>query len=228
MYRYLIVIASFCLLMVQCKNQEEASSTQVEIAEPVKEPAVPKPTAEPVVDKTVEEKPKPTTPKVTEVKKAEPVKVQPKPKPAPPKPAPIKNTAPKLPKPTTSQIAKIAFDKTVHEFGEIDEGDKVTHSFKFVNSGTAPLIIEDVSVSCGCTIPSYPIMPVEPGATANIGVVFNSKGKFGTQKPSITVKTNATTPVVKLYMSGSIKHVFEKPAPPSDSTKVEKEGNSLN
>ena len=113
-------------------------------------------------------------------------------------------------KSTPKTFAHISFDKTVHEFGEIDEVDKITHKFKFKNTGNGPLIIDNVDVSCGCTMPTYPIMPIGPGETGEIGAVYNSKGKFGTQKPSITIKTNASQPIVKLYLSGSIKHVFEK------------------
>jgi len=125
-----------------------------------------------------------------------------------------KETAVKSALKTTPVVAKtyanISFDKLVHEFGEIDEGDKITHKFKFKNTGNGPLIINNVDVSCGCTMPTYPIIPIGPGETGEIGVIYNSKGKFGTQKPSITVNTNASQPLVKLYMSGSIKHVFEK------------------
>ena len=147
------------------------------------------------------------------------------PKPAPekaPKPVaktPIKKKIVTKPKPAPSTFANISFDKLVHEFGEIDEGDKITHKFKFKNTGNGPLIIDNVDVSCGCTMPTYPIIPIGPGETGEIGVIYNSKGKFGTQKPSITIKTNATQPLVKLYMSGSIKHVFEKTEIDSTKTK---------
>jgi len=114
-------------------------------------------------------------------------------------------------KPSPKDFAYISFEETIHEFGEIDEGDKISHKFKFKNTGEGPLIIDNVDVSCGCTMPTYPIIPIGPGETGEIGVIYNSKGKFGAQKPSITVKTNASPAIVKLYLSGSIKHVFEKP-----------------
>ncbi len=126
-----------------------------------------------------------------------------------------KLTPPKAPK----TFANIAFDKTIHEFGEIDEGDKITYRFKFKNTGNGPLTIDNVDVSCGCTMPTYPIIPIGPGETGEIGVIYNSKGKFGTQKPSITVKTNAVQSIVKLYLSGSIKHVFEKTTTDTTETK---------
>ena len=123
--------------------------------------------------------------------------------------------------PQKRKAAEISFDETVHEFGEINEGDEIRHEFKFKNIGNAPLNIQDVQVSCGCTMPTYPIMPIGPGEEGRIGVLYNSKGKFGTQKPSITIRTNATQRLTKLYLSGSIKHIFEQPLP-ADSTIIEK------
>jgi len=160
--------------------------------EPIKKEAKPAPTkVTPLIKNKAKEVANPTVKKKI---------VQAKPE---AKPKPIEQPAP-------STFANISFDKMVHEFGEIDEGDKITHKFTFKNTGNAPLVIDHVDVSCGCTMPSYPIIPIGPGETGEIGVVYNSKGKFGTQKPSITIKTNARQPIVKLYLSGSIKHVFEK------------------
>jgi len=176
----------------------------------------------------------------------EPSKVKPEPekKPAPkkskPKPKPkakkldaeksvVKAQPSKVVAPnetTESQtFARVYFHKTIHEFGEIDEGDKITAKFKFTNTGKTPLTIDNVDVSCGCTMPTFPIMPIGPGENGEIGVIYDSKGKFGTQKPTLTVKTNAVQPITKLYLSGSIKHVFEKVK--SDSTTVESDSTSI-
>ncbi|MBT8221054.1 MAG: DUF1573 domain-containing protein [Bacteroidia bacterium] len=106
--------------------------------------------------------------------------------------------------------ARIEFSGTTYDFGEIEEGDQISHTFKFQNTGKQPLVIKDVQVSCGCTVPSYPFIPIDPGDTGEIKIIFNSKGKFGTQKPLISVLSNAENPQVKLYLSGDVKHVFEQ------------------
>jgi len=165
------------------------------------------------------------------VKQAVVAKPKPKPQPRPKSPVTTKpqvkpQTKPvvRTPAPTKS-FARVYFHKTVHEFGEIDEGDQITAKFKFTNTGKTPLTIDNVDVSCGCTMPTFPIVPIGPGENGEIGVVYNSKGKFGTQKPTLTVKTNAVDPITKLYLSGSIKHVFEKVK--TDSITVESDSTSI-
>lgn len=99
----------------------------------------------------------------------------------------------------------IKFAKTTHYFGLIDEGETITTKFWFDNVGDAPLLIKDASATCGCTYPGYPFVPIKPGERSSINVSFNSKGKFGKQKPVVTVVTNASSKPIKLYLEGEVK-----------------------
>ena len=49
--------------------------------------------------------------------------------------------------------AKILVEKGNFDFGEIFEGQKVEHIFRFQNAGDEPLIIDRVRSSCGCWWP---------------------------------------------------------------------------
>ena len=108
-------------------------------------------------------------------------------------------------KPKKKRQAKIKFDELVHKFGTIKTGDKVNHQFKFKNTGNAPLVIKSVDVSCGCTFPSYPFLPIEPGKEGVIDVTFDSKHKVGRQKPTVTVITNGRPRLVKLNLEGFVE-----------------------
>ena len=101
--------------------------------------------------------------------------------------------------------AIIKFDETTYKFGRIKEGEKVKHDFNFKNVGDAALVIKKVDVSCGCTFPSYPFIPIEPGETGKIGVTFNSEHKLGRQKPTVTIITNASPRTYKLYLEGVVE-----------------------
>lgn len=84
--------------------------------------------------------------------------------------------------------------KFAHEsfnFGTIQQGQVVEHSFQFVNSGDEPLVIVDAKGSCGCTVPVWPKDPIQPGETALIEVTFNSAGKRNHQDKVVTLKSNA-------------------------------------
>src|SRR5205085_2197960 len=53
----------------------------------------------------------------------------------------------------------LEFTDTKYSFGRIKEGDVVKHAFHFKNAGSAPLLISHTTVSCGCTVPSFPKEP---------------------------------------------------------------------
>ncbi|OIQ18063.1 MAG: hypothetical protein BM557_07550 [Flavobacterium sp. MedPE-SWcel] len=88
------------------------------------------------------------------------------------------------------KIAVMKFGETEFDFGDINSGDVVEHTFTFTNEGTSDLIISKAKASCGCTVPSYTKTPVAPGGTGEVKVSFNSSGKSGNQKKSVTVTAN--------------------------------------
>lgn len=84
---------------------------------------------------------------------------------------------------------QIEFEKTAHDFGKIPKGKDASYSFKFTNSGDAPLKLNNVKPSCGCTTPHWPKKPIRPGESAKIKAVYDA-GSPGRFHKSITVKTN--------------------------------------
>ena len=96
---------------------------------------------------------------------------------------------------------------TVWDFGTIQQGDSPEFSFKFKNTGNEPMIISNAKGSCGCTVPKWPKEPIAPGATGEINVKFNSKGKKGSQNKTVTLTANTTPPTTKLRVTGQIEVV---------------------
>jgi len=93
----------------------------------------------------------------------------------------------------SSSISKgpqFSFDNDSHDFGQLIDGEKVSYSFKFTNSGDAPLIISSAKGSCGCTVPDWPKDPIEPGQTGTIDISFNSSGRSGKQNKTVTLQAN--------------------------------------
>jgi hypothetical protein len=96
------------------------------------------------------------------------------------------------PNPSTKDGPVITFEKKSHDFGDIVQGDKVEHTFSFTNTGTEPLIITNVQVTCGCTTPKgWPRDPIMPNHSGEITVGFSSSSKIGRQHKPITVISNA-------------------------------------
>ncbi len=94
-----------------------------------------------------------------------------------------------------AQGALIQWENSKHEFGDVVQGTRVEHTFKFTNIGTSPLIITNVEVSCGCTTPKgWPRDPIKPGEKGEIRVAFNSTSKYGLQNKVVTIVSNAGNP----------------------------------
>jgi len=89
-----------------------------------------------------------------------------------------------------SGMPEFNFEKELHDFGQLVDGEKVSYSFKFTNSGDAPLIISNAKGSCGCTVPNWPRDPIAPGESGSIDVTFNSSGRSGKQNKAITLTAN--------------------------------------
>ncbi|MDE6415782.1 MAG: DUF1573 domain-containing protein [Duncaniella sp.] len=102
--------------------------------------------------------------------------------------------------------AEIKFEAVSHDFGTIRaNGGKVTATYKFTNTGDKPLVIVSVSNGgCGCTVPSYPKMPVQPGKEGEISITFDPRGRSGEFERVVKVKTNAGNSRQKLTFSGTI------------------------
>lgn len=99
---------------------------------------------------------------------------------------------------------RIRFDTESFDFGRIIQGKEIDHQFEFTNIGSAPLVINNVEATCGCTTPFYPFIPIEPGERGKISVHFNSKGRLGNQTPTITVYTNTDPGTFELQLKGVI------------------------
>jgi hypothetical protein len=96
----------------------------------------------------------------------------------------------------------VKFDRTVHDFGTVNDGDVIETTFTLTNVGKSALVITDAKTTCGCTVPSWPKdKPIQPGETAEIKVKFNTAGKGGgRQSKDVTLFTNTAVgrEVVKL------------------------------
>ncbi|MEM7548855.1 MAG: DUF1573 domain-containing protein [Bacteroidota bacterium] len=83
----------------------------------------------------------------------------------------------------------MSLEADAHDFGQIKQGEPVTATFKFVNTGALPLIITNAKGSCGCTVPSYTKEPIAPNATGEIMATYNAANK-GVFTKTVTVTTN--------------------------------------
>lgn len=99
------------------------------------------------------------------------------------------STMPVTPKPAAAP-STLKFETLTYDYGKISQGTVVNYKFKFSNTGTKEVKLENVRASCGCTTPNYPKEAIKPGTGEGIDVRFDSTGKLGPQSKTVTVKTD--------------------------------------
>ncbi|MCT1526725.1 DUF1573 domain-containing protein [Sphingobacterium hotanense] len=105
---------------------------------------------------------------------------------------------------TQEGAGRMEFEEEAFNFGTIKEGEVVEHVFKFKNTGDFPVVLAQVSASCGCTTPTYTSTPVKPGESGEISVKFDSNGQVGQQQKIITIASNAEKPVTTVQLKGEV------------------------
>lgn len=114
--------------------------------------------------------------------------------------------------PAQSVGAIIAWEKSTYDFGDVVQGTKLEHTFKFKNTGNEPLVITNVQVTCGCTTPKgWERDPILPGKESEITISFNSAGKYGRQEKVVTIVSNAVNSEGAQILFSA--NVLEKKAP---------------
>ncbi|MEL7119020.1 MAG: DUF1573 domain-containing protein [Bacteroidota bacterium] len=102
--------------------------------------------------------------------------------------------------PTTT----VAFEEERFDFGEVNEGEVVSHLYTFKNTGSEPLIISRAKGSCGCTVPKYTTDPIAPGEEGSMVVEFNTRGKRGRKSQKVTITANTNPPQTFIYIEGNV------------------------
>ena len=105
-------------------------------------------------------------------------------------------------KPATPQDS-IVFASTTHDYGTIVQASDGSCIFAFTNKGKAPIVLNDVKASCGCTVPEWTRTPVAPGEKGSIKVTYNTNN-IGAFTKSITVNSNAINSPLVLIIKGTV------------------------
>lgn len=102
---------------------------------------------------------------------------------------------------------------TEHDFGTFkEEAGRQTFDFTVNNTGNAPLVIQNVVASCGCTTPEWTREPIQPGATGKITAIYDPKDRPGQFNKTLTVYTNLDPNTIVLTIKGEVeKEIYTFP-----------------
>ena len=103
---------------------------------------------------------------------------------------------------------KVSVQQVEYNFGNINQGDIVSHTFVISNNGGDLLKITDVRASCGCTAANPTKREVKPGESSNLEVTFNSKGRKGPQTKTVNVVKTFFMLVTAAFILSSVLNNF--------------------
>jgi len=103
-----------------------------------------------------------------------------------------------------TDILKVIWEKQHIDVGYVMQNKPITVNYTFTNDGDQPLVIEDITTSCGCTAAKHSQEPVLPGESSSIAVTYNA-GKPGAFHKSVRVKTSADENYTVLTISGEVQ-----------------------
>jgi hypothetical protein len=107
--------------------------------------------------------------------------------------------------------AILTLTETIHDFGNLPKGAQCQHFFEFTNTGNVPLIISNVTTSCGCDVPfNWPKEPVLSGKKATIGYYYDSQ-RVGPINKTMTIHGNFTGGTAVVSVRGQIWSEFTLP-----------------
>jgi hypothetical protein len=95
-----------------------------------------------------------------------------------------------LPGAVTNNPPVIYLPETEHDFGQVNEGDTVTYSFRFINKGESTLTIKDIKTSCGCTAALLSQDNLSPNQEGTVKVQLNTSHRSGKMSRTVTIHSN--------------------------------------
>jgi Protein of unknown function (DUF1573) len=100
---------------------------------------------------------------------------------------------------------KISFDSMEYHFGRVAIGQSVDWTFRFKNTGEAPLVLSQVTTSCGCTtIKDWTNTPIAAGEEGFIVANLNTTNLSGQIHKTVYVLSNTLPAVNNLELKGEV------------------------
>ncbi|MCS6895600.1 MAG: DUF1573 domain-containing protein [Bacteroidia bacterium] len=104
-----------------------------------------------------------------------------------------------------AQAPRVSVNPPEQNFGQVAQGSLVKARFTLLNSGKAPLQIQEIKPSCSCSVLSWERRTIAPGDSMSLEVTFNTAGKVGRQRKSFSIVSNAENSPTLFYLVGEVQ-----------------------
>lgn len=117
---------------------------------------------------------------------------------------------------------ELVFDARRHDYGKVNDDEKLHHDFAFEVRGEAPVVIVDLRPACTCTIGDILVdgrvyekgAPIPPGAKGLIRTAYDPTGIVGIKPSIVHVDTAAGKATYDLVVIADVTPLFEiRPRP---------------
>jgi len=107
--------------------------------------------------------------------------------------------------PEDSVYSRLEIFEEVFNFGILQPGELVNHSFKIINTGNKVLVIDSVEVSCGCTSSVISKTILGPDEETVLEIQFDPKGQKGLLKKEIFIHSNESDEPKIIVITAEVK-----------------------
>jgi hypothetical protein len=89
-----------------------------------------------------------------------------------------------------AQAPKLVIEESIHDFGKVKEGEKLTTTFVLTNTGKQALNIRTVKSTCNCMVANLKKHTIKPGKSTELELIFDSSNRRGIQQKSVSIFSN--------------------------------------
>jgi len=91
------------------------------------------------------------------------------------------------------------------ELGSVAYSTTAKKSIRITNLTDAPLALLDFSTTCKCTWLELPNKPIEVGESADVKVVFDSRGEYGSIGNYLSIKCSDERANIAIWVSAEVE-----------------------
>lgn len=99
---------------------------------------------------------------------------------------------------------QIKMSKDKYDLGKIPQGTPYTFFMEFTNITQKPVVVENVTAGCGCTVPEKPEQPILPNKTGKVKVVYNAAAA-GVFSKSVMIKLAGVNEPKVILFTGEVE-----------------------
>lgn len=104
-----------------------------------------------------------------------------------------------------ADIRRDSLSEVMVELGSVAYSTTAEKSIRFTNHTDAPIALLDFTTTCKCTWLELPNKPIEVGESADVKVIFDSRGEYGSIGNYLSVKCSDERVNIAIWVSAEVE-----------------------